>query len=106
MKRFSSLDVKTDDSLRVKRHTVVSTGQRENSDSNEEADEEEVVSSNHITIHEYNDSDSEIELAETPETFDDVGQATVDDLKELNLGANEEPCPIYVSSLLTLEEEK
>ena len=30
----------------------------------------------------------------------------MDDLKELNLGTNEEPRPIYVSSALTLEEEK
>ena len=35
----------------------------------------------------------------------DGGQATVDELKELNLGTSEEPRPIYVSSLLTLEEE-
>jgi len=34
------------------------------------------------------------------------GQATVDDLKELNLGNKEEPHLIYVSSLLTQEEEK
>jgi len=105
MKRFSSLDVKTDGSLRVKRRTVVFTGQQKNSGSNEEAEEEEVISSNHITIHECDDSDSEIELAETPKTFEDGGQATVDDLKELNLGTNEEPRPIYVSSSLTLEVE-
>jgi len=34
------------------------------------------------------------------------GQATVDDLKELNLRTIEEPRPIYVSSLRTQEEEK
>jgi len=106
MKHFSTLDVKIDGSLRVKRRTVIFTCQQKNSGSNEEVEEEEVVSSNHITIHECDDSDSEIELAETPETFEDGGQAIVDDLKELNLGTNEEPCPIYVSSSLTLEEEK
>jgi len=85
---------------------VVFTSQRKNSSSNEEAEEEDVVSSNHITIHKYDNSNSEIELAETPKTFEDGGQATVDDLKELNLGTNEEPRPIYVSSSLTVEEEK
>jgi len=45
-------------------------------------------------------------LAETLKIFGDGGQATVDDMKELNLGTNEEPRPIYVSSSLTLEEEK
>jgi len=34
------------------------------------------------------------------------GQAIVDELKELNLGTNEEPRPIYLSSSLTPEEEK
>ena len=78
MKRFSSLDVKTDGSLRVKRRTVIFTCQQKNSNSSNEAEEEEVVSSNHITTHECDDSDLEIELAETPETLEDGGQATVE----------------------------
>ena len=32
-------------------------------------------------------------------------QSTIDDLKELNLGTIEDPRPIFVSSLLTPEEE-
>jgi len=55
MKCFSSLDVKTDGSLRVKRRTVVFMGQRKNSGPNEEAEEEKVISSNHITTHECDD---------------------------------------------------
>jgi len=47
-----------------------------------------------------------MELADTPKTLENGGQATVDELKELNLGTPEEPRPIYVSSLLTSEEEK
>jgi len=73
MKRFSSFDVKTDGSLRVKRRTVIFTGQQNNSNSSNEAEEKEVVPSNHITAHECDDSDSEIELAETPETFERWG---------------------------------
>ena len=106
MKHFSSLDVKTNGSLRIKRHTVVFTSQPKNFGSNEEVEKEEVVSSNHFTIHECDDLDSEIELAETPKTFEDGGQDTVDDLKELNFGTNKEPRPFYVSASLTLEEEK
>jgi len=45
-------------------------------------------------------------LTETPETFEDGAQATVDNLKELNLETNEELHPIYASSSLALEEEK
>jgi len=86
MKRFSSLDVKTDNSLRENRSTVIFTSQQNNSNSNQEAEEEEVVFSNHITTHECDNSDSEIELAETPESFEDGGQTIVNELNELNLG--------------------
>jgi len=106
MKRLSTLDVKTEGSLRVKRHTVVFTGHRVNPGLKEELKQEEQASSNHIIVQEVDDSDAEIELTETPKTLEDGGQATVDELKELNLGTNEEPCPICVSSLLTPKEEK
>ena len=55
------------------------------------------------------DSNSEFsqdELGEAPQVFEDGGQATVDELKELNLGTNEDPRPIYVSMLLSPSEEK
>jgi len=57
-------------------------------------------------VQEVDNSDSKNELAETPQSLEDGGQATVNELKELNLGTLEEPRPIYVSSLLTSEEEK
>ena len=38
--------------------------------------------------------------------MEDGGQATVDELKELNFGTNEDPPPIYVSTMLTQEEKK
>jgi len=102
MKRFSTLGVKMDGSLRVKRRTVLLTCQQRSSNSNENSEEEQVVSSNYITTRECDDSnsDSEIKLAETREKLEDGGQATVDDLKELDLGTKEEPHPIYVSALL------
>ena len=40
------------------------------------------MTSNHIIVKEYEDSELEIELAENPETLKDEGEATVDDLKE------------------------
>jgi len=87
--------------IKSKEAYCVLTGQQKSSDSNEKSEEEQVASSNHIIIRECDDSDSEIELAETPETLEEGGQATVDDLKELNFGTKKEPCPICVSSLLT-----
>jgi len=64
-----------------------------------------MASSHHITGRECEDSDSETDLAETPKTLKDGGHATVDDPKELNPGTTDEPRPIYISSLLTPEEE-
>ena len=58
MKRFSTLDVKIDGSLMVKRCNVVFTSQPSSFDSNKEDEEEEVASSNHITVQEYEDSKS------------------------------------------------
>jgi len=106
MKRLSNLDISTDGSQRVKRHTVVFTDHKARPSHSEEVIEKEQAPSNHITVWEVNDSDSEIELTETPKTLEDGGQATVDELKDLNLGTPEEPRPIYFSSLLTSEEEK
>ena len=56
-------------------------------------------------MREVDDSDSKIELAESPETLEDGVQAMGDELKQLNLGTPEELRHIYVSSLLTSEEE-
>ena len=58
MKQFSTLDVKIDGSLMVKRCNVVFTSQPSSFDSNKEDEEEEVASSNHITVQEYEDSKS------------------------------------------------
>ena len=85
---------------------MVFTSQQGNSDTNKRDEQQEVTSSDHITSQECEDSESEIELAETTETFEDEGKAIVDELKELNLETTDEPCPIYVRSLLTPEEEK
>ena len=38
--------------------------------------------------------------------MEDGGQATIDELKEINLGIIEEPWPTFISSLLTPEEEE
>ncbi|KAM2353824.1 hypothetical protein ACFX1X_008626 [Malus domestica] len=39
-----------------------------------------------------------------PPQIEDEGQATVDKLREINLGTNDEPKPIFISTLLTPEE--
>jgi len=76
MKHFSSLDVKTDTLVRVKSRTMVFTGQPKSSNSNNETEKEEAISFNHITIHKCGNSDSEIELPETPKTLEDGASYT------------------------------
>jgi len=49
---------------------------------------------------------AEVEPTEALKTLEDGGQATVDELKELNLETKEDPRPIYVSTMLMLKEEK
>ncbi|XP_074266177.1 uncharacterized protein LOC141588643 [Silene latifolia] len=66
----------------------------------------EIVNSYHITAEEIPDDSEEVEADKAPKTLEDEVQSTVDDLKELNLGTDEDPRPIYVSALLTKEEEE
>ena len=49
---------------------------------------------------------SKDEPREAPQVFEDRGQTTINELKELNLSTNEDSRPIYVSMLLSSSEEK
>ncbi|KAM2248686.1 hypothetical protein ACFXTI_003428 [Malus domestica] len=66
---------------------------------------EEVQDVFHITIQEgKQDETPEEDVTAAPPQLEDGGQATVDDLKELNLGTKEEQKPIFVSALLRTDE--
>ncbi|XP_023925929.2 uncharacterized protein LOC112037349 [Quercus suber] len=103
MKRNFALDINIEGLLKVKRRTIVHTSQ--SLTHNEQI--EEVSSSFHITIEEDTISDAEAEeVEEVPPALEDGGQATVYELKEVNLGTAEEPRPTFISALLTPEEEE
>ena len=94
MKRNFTLDISTEGSLKSLVH-------------NEQI--EEVLSSFHIIVEEDTLSDAETtnkEVDEAPPALEDGVQATVDELKEINLGTIEEPRPTFISALLTPEEEE
>ncbi|CAM8996545.1 unnamed protein product [Rhodiola kirilowii] len=59
-----------------------------------------------LTAEEVPNEVEEVEADQAPEVLEDGGQSTVDDLKEVNLRTTENPRPIYVSTLLTEEEEE
>ena len=70
--------------------------------------EDEVVASiNHITITEVIKEDSPIEdnAKDAPPTFEEGVRATVDELKEVNIGTIEDPRPVFINANLYLEEE-
>ncbi|XP_074277632.1 uncharacterized protein LOC141601266 [Silene latifolia] len=103
--------------LKARRRVLVLTSQQKNTkellpsssrpyDARKSSDLEITTSSYHITVEEIPDGNEEVEADEAPETLEDGGQSTVDQLKELNLGTTEDPRPIYISALLTKEEEE
>ncbi|KAA0025912.1 uncharacterized protein E6C27_scaffold34G002040 [Cucumis melo var. makuwa] len=103
MKRKTFVTLNTSQgSLKVKRHDVILT----NSEKKDLEQGEGEISCHHITILE------ELEI-ETPEedakdarqSLEDGGQSTVDELKEVNLGTIEEPCPTLISASLSSEDE-
>ena len=72
-----------------------------------DVEESSTHTSYHVTVEVYfNLEFSKDKPRETPQVFEDGGQAIVDELKELNLGTNEDLRPIYVSMLLSHSEEK
>ncbi|CAL8088704.1 unnamed protein product [Prunus armeniaca] len=89
----------------MKRHsTLEKTLSQQNKSDNEEA---EVLAVHHVTINELDEEEPfEDEVHNAHATLEDWGQATVDELKELNLGTNEDPRPIFVSALLNPNEEE
>ncbi|GKV49781.1 hypothetical protein SLEP1_g56513 [Rubroshorea leprosula] len=69
-------------------------------------EEQKAAESNHVSIEKISDSDSSDEEPNpAPEAFEEGGQATTDELKQWNLGTEDDPRPIFLSASLSLEEE-
>ncbi|KAH0743196.1 hypothetical protein KY290_031189 [Solanum tuberosum] len=119
MKRKVILSITTDESLKIKRTTIIVTNHF-NGETKKEEDEAITIfvgsqredsnliqSSYHITVEEgphIDDTDDDVQ--EAPSQLEDGVQSTIDDLKELNLGTLEDPHPTFVSAFLTPEEER
>ncbi|KAK4390426.1 hypothetical protein Sango_2105900 [Sesamum angolense] len=66
---------------------------------------DEVVTTHHITLSEEDFvKEEDVEIA--PHELEQSAKTIVDELKEINLGDDANPRPIYVSTLLTEDEEK
>ncbi|XP_050150514.1 uncharacterized protein LOC126625466 [Malus sylvestris] len=89
----------------IRRRTIIHTGQSAYQQTQEDDTKEEVQNVFHITIQEGKEDETpEEDVTAAPPQLEDGGQATVDDLKELNLGTEEEQKPIFVSALLRADE--
>jgi hypothetical protein len=108
MKRELAVEVSVGSSLKAKRRTIIHTNRlRKQVDQEEEENETLVLPTYHVTVEtDSGSSSSDEEPDEAPHVIGDGGQATVDELKELNLGTTDEPRPIFISALLTPAEEK
>ncbi|KAG8362947.1 hypothetical protein BUALT_BualtUnG0020600 [Buddleja alternifolia] len=94
-----------DGTVKVKQR-IISNSRRSNENNPDEDEVEVIISSNYTAVDEDSDPEaSNDEIQEAPPQLEDGGQATVDELKELNLGTKDEPRPIFVSALLSPEEE-
>ena len=108
MKRELAVEASVGSSLKAKRRTIIHTNRlRKQVDQEEEENENLVFPTYHVTVEtDSGSSSSDEEPDEAPHAIEDVGQATVDELKELNLGTTDVPRPIFISALLTPAEEK
>jgi len=73
MKRVSTLDVKSDGSLRIKRCTLVITSYETSSNSKAKIKDEEQASSHPIAVREADDLKVKTGSTEAPETLKNVG---------------------------------
>ncbi|XP_012849590.1 PREDICTED: uncharacterized protein LOC105969382 [Erythranthe guttata] len=101
MKRRTYLTISCGEELKAKIRTVVFTKIQDG----EEDDRESVASSYHITLTEIDVIEEEDAEIAPPELEEGV-KATIDELKEINLGDAENPRPIYISALLAVNEEE
>ena len=99
MKRITIWEVNTGKALTVKKCTMVTT--------NQELENEAITSVNHITIIEDTKEEPPIkdDTEDAPFSFEEGVRATVNELKEVNIGTTEDPRPIFINASLSLEEE-
>ncbi|OMO76521.1 hypothetical protein COLO4_25539 [Corchorus olitorius] len=91
MERRNELVVTTGETLRAKAHTVVVTKPISILKDEEIFDDELILTSNHISVIEDDEKPHEEGAQEAPSSFEEGNQSTIDEIKEINLGTEEEP---------------
>ncbi|KAA0041625.1 gag protease polyprotein [Cucumis melo var. makuwa] len=94
--------VNTEGSLKLKRHDIAFT----RPENNEPEDEVDVAGCGYVTIEEKFDHETfEEDVKAALLSLEDGGQSTIDELKKVNLGTIEEPCPTFISAQLSDDDE-
>ena len=93
----------TGETLKGKKHTVITTRQAFKDEGNAKM---KIISSNHISVEKVEEVPQLEDAQEAPASFEEGNQGTIDELKQVNLGTEQDPRPIFISAYLTLEEEK
>ncbi|KAA0058514.1 uncharacterized protein E5676_scaffold606G001280 [Cucumis melo var. makuwa] len=100
-KTFATLNT-SQSSLKVKIHDVILINPKKEDSKQGEG----VISCHHITILEKLEIETPDEDAEdVPQSLEDGGQSTIDELKEVNLGIIEEPRLTFITASLSTEKE-
>ena len=66
----------------------------------------EILSSNHVSVEEVEEVPQLEDAQEAPASFEEENQGMIDELKQVNLGTEQDLRPIFISVCLSLEEEK
>lgn len=103
MKRITSLDINAEGPFKVKKHIVILRGQVKAA----KEEEMEYTTSYHVKAEEHLSLEFEDDdLPKAPPELEDGGKPIVDELKELSLGTPGQPRLVFVSALLSSEEQK
>ena len=94
--------VTASETLKGKQHTIVTTRQAFENEGNEEI---EILSSNHISVEDDEKMPQLENAQEAPATFEEGNQGTIDELKQVNLGTEQNPHPIFISVCMTLKDK-
>ncbi|KAL0413000.1 UNVERIFIED_CONTAM: hypothetical protein Sradi_1501700 [Sesamum radiatum] len=115
MKRHTTLAISCGEVLKVKAQTMIFTQVQSDDEDDRESvassnyisngAEEDIVQTYHVTLIEEGEIEEE-DAEDAPVELEEGVKATVDELKEVNLGNTEDPRPIYTSASLTQEEEE
>ena len=97
--------VTTGESLKAKKQTIVMTKQT-SFPKKENLEKIEIISSNHVSANEIDAKFQEEDVEKASPSFEEGNQATIYELKKVNISTDEDTRPIIVNVCLSPKQEK